>query len=77
MKITIEIGGIDDKLYKQDIENKFQDFFGRVIADIKDNLNNDSPNICGQYELETAMLLRRAYQVANYENDGGAEDANS
>lgn len=75
MKITIEIGGLDEKLYKQDIENKFQDFFDRLIVDMVDDLNNASSHLCGQYEIETGMLLRKAFQVANYENDGGADNA--
>ncbi len=71
MKITIEIS---DNLFKKDASNKFQDFFERVIADMADSLNTDSPKLCGRYEMETATLLQRAFCTAEYETDGGADD---
>ena len=71
MKITIEIS---NNLLKKDASNKFQDFFGRVIADMADSLNRDTPKLCGRYEMETATLLQRAFCTAEYETDGGVDD---
>lgn len=71
MKITIEIS---DNLFKNDASTKFQDFFERVIADMADSLNTDSPKLCGRYELETATLLQRAFCTAKYEIDGGTDN---
>lgn len=71
MKITIEI---NDKLFKKDASNKFQDFFGRVIADIAESLNENLPKMCGRYEMETAALLQKAFYKAEYKIDGGADD---
>lgn len=47
--------------FNSDLNDRFRDFFGRVIADIKYGLNSDdSTNICGQYELEIAEMLHTA-----------------
>jgi hypothetical protein len=65
MNITITV---TDKLFRKDIEDRFQDFFKRVIADIADSLNNGSMGICGRYELETAVLLQNAFAKGKYED---------
>ena len=66
MKITIDV---PDKLFWQEIEGCFQDFFGRVIADIADGLNNENVALCGRYELEAAALLKNAFARGAYEDD--------
>lgn len=66
MKITITV---TDKLFRKDIEDRFQDFFKRVIADITDSLNNGSMGICGRYELETAVLLQNAFACGQYDEE--------
>ena len=67
MKIIIDLS---DKLFKKDIETHFQDFWCRVIADITDALNNDEGySLCGRYELETATLLKRAFEKGIYDYD--------
>lgn len=66
MEITIKV---NDKLFKKDASNKFQDFFGRVIADIAGSLNEESPKMCGSYEMETAALLQKAFYKAEYKID--------
>ncbi|MBR1421928.1 MAG: DUF3848 domain-containing protein [Ruminococcus sp.] len=48
--------------FDSDINDRFQDFFGRVIADIKCDLASDTIGVCGQYELETAEMLRDAFR---------------
>lgn len=59
---------ISNKLFNKEINNKFQDFFGRVIADIAGELNSDeSCGMCGRYELETATLLKEAFRTGKYE----------
>lgn len=66
MNITITV---TDKLFRKDIEDRFQDFFKRVIADIADSLNNGSTGLCGRYELETAVLLQNAFACGQYLED--------
>ena len=53
MRIEIEI----PKEFEGDYNaNKFKDFFGRVIADATYN-----DGVCGLYELETAVMLQKAF----------------
>lgn len=60
MKTTITIN-TPDNTFDSDVKNQFQDFFGRVIADIKCDIISDTIGLCGQYELETAEMLRDAF----------------
>lgn len=60
---------LSDKMFSNDIYDKFQDFFNRVIADISDSLNNDNVCMCGRYELETAVLLRSAFRLSVYNEE--------
>lgn len=66
MKITITV---PDKLFRKDIEGRFQDFFERVIADIAGDLNSGDIGICGRYELETATLLKEAFAKGQYDEE--------
>ena len=66
MKITITVS---DGLFGKDIENRFQDFFERVIADISESLNNRNTSLCGWYELETATLLQEAFANGQYDEE--------
>lgn len=60
---------ISDNMFKDDIADKFADFFERVIADIASGLNNNSTNSCGRYELETAAMLKEAFRTATYKTE--------
>lgn len=66
MTITLTVS---DKLFKKDAENRFQDFFDRVIVDIAGNISDDSLKLCGRYELETASLLKIAFNHGQYQHD--------
>ena len=63
MKITIEV---DDNLFLGEITDSFQDFFGRVVSDISSNVN-DHRGLSGNYELETAKMLKSAFENGTYE----------
>nr|DAE43923.1 MAG TPA: hypothetical protein [Caudoviricetes sp.] len=53
MKIEIEI----PKEFEEDYQdNKFKEFFMRVIADV------DGNGLCGLYEVETAYMFWEAFQ---------------
>lgn len=66
MKISLEIS---DKLFKNDANNNFQEFFDRVIADICMGISSEGmSHLCGRYELETATLLKHAFKQARYED---------
>lgn len=56
MRITIEIPPEFLSDYTQD---KFQDFFSRVTTDI---VNSNYDGMCGNYEVETAQMLEKAFQ---------------
>ena len=59
MKLTIDIP-ID---FERDfINDKFKDFFSRVIADI------DCSGLCGNYEKEIAEMLLKAFYNAAIED---------
>ena len=66
MKITITVS---DKLFWEDIEDCFQDFFSRVITDIESSLDTGSIGFCGQYELETAKFLKDVFAKGQYETE--------
>lgn len=55
MKLTIDI----PREYERDfIDDKFKDFFSRVIADI------DCSGLCGNYEKEIAEMFIKAFDEA-------------
>lgn len=66
MRIIITI---PDNLFRRDIENKFKDFFERVIVDIAGSLNNENTGLCGLYELETATFLKKAFAHGLYDEE--------
>lgn len=71
MKITITVA---DRLFKRDIEVRFQEFFERVAADITDSLKNGGTGLCGRYELDTATLLQNAFANGQYDKEAGDEN---
>lgn len=54
MKLEIDI---DEKEFGVDIENKFQDFFKRLQAEIQNRLISNGTLVCGVYELETIEMF--------------------
>lgn len=60
MRIEIEI----PKEFEDDYDaDRFSDFFSRVICDIKDGV------LCGNYEKETALMLRTAFHTSKIAYD--------
>jgi hypothetical protein len=64
MKITITV---DEAVFDKEIENKFSDFFNRVITDIK--YPDVVQGLCGNYEYETADMLKNAFYAAKYNEE--------
>ena len=64
MKITIDI---NDKLFKKDVSNKFQDCFENVILEIADTLDAEILTVCSSHELETLIMLKQAFCNGEYE----------
>lgn len=64
MKVTIEI---NDKLFKKDVLNKFQDCLENVILEIADTLDAEILTVCSNHELETLIMLKQAFSNAEYE----------
>ena len=65
MKVTLDI---DEEILDNEVKNKFNDFWNRVIVDLVDAKTNDNfENLCGQLELETASMLQIAFKNAEYE----------
>lgn len=60
MRIEIEIPKEFEGDYNAD---RFSDFFSRVICDIKDGV------LCGNYEKETALMLRTAFHTSKIAYD--------
>ena len=56
MKLTIDIPEEFNGDFQKD---RFKEFFDRVIADI------DMEGLCGNYEAETAEMLKKSFQNAN------------
>lgn len=59
MKVLINI---PDNEFGVDIQNKFQDFFGRVKAEIDNRVKVGDTLICGVYEIETAEMFLKAFE---------------
>lgn len=53
---------IPDNEYGVDIQNKFQDFFGRVKAEIETRVKSGDELVCGTYEIETAKMFLNAFK---------------
>lgn len=58
MQVVINI---PEKEFGIDIEDKFQDFFKRLRAEIKVHLTNNTSLVCGSYELETIDMFMKAF----------------
>lgn len=58
MQIVIDI---PEKEFGVDIDNKFQDFFSRLKAEIKAHLITNTNLVCGAYELETIDMFLEAF----------------
>lgn len=64
MKITITV---DEAVFDKEIENKFSDFFNRVITDIK--YPDVVQGLYGNFEYETADMLKNAFYAAKYNEE--------
>jgi hypothetical protein len=60
MKVVLNI---DEEIFDNEVKNKFNDFWNRVIVDLVDD---NFENLCGQLELETASMLQIAFKNAEY-----------
>lgn len=60
MKIMIDI----PKEFERDLQDKFNEFCNRVIADINFALDKQDPLLCGNYERETAEMFLKAFEKA-------------
>ena len=64
MKVILDI---DEEIFDNEVRNKFNDFWNRVIVDLADAKTNENfENLCGQLELETALTLQKAFKNAEY-----------
>ena len=52
MKVIIDIPNYE---FSNDVEDKFQDYFSRVRADLRDYPSHDK--LCGNYEMETIEMF--------------------
>ena len=52
---------IPEKEFGIDIDDKFQDFFSRLKAEIKAHLITNTSLVCGAYELETIDMFLKAF----------------
>lgn len=59
MKIAIDV---PEKSFKYDINNKFQDFFGRLKEETREHMDDGTSLLCGTYELETIQMLMDAFR---------------
>lgn len=60
---------IPDNEFGVDIQNKFQDFFERVKAEIETRVESGDELVCGTYEIETAEMFRKAFEQMEISND--------
>lgn len=60
MKVIIDI----PKEFESDLQDKFNEFFERLIADIDFALEKQEPLLCGNYERETAEMFLKAFEKA-------------
>lgn len=66
MKLVIDI---NENEFGIDIENKFQDFFKRLQAEIQSRLISNDTLVCGVYELETIEMFMTAFKNATIEKE--------
>lgn len=66
MQIVIDI---NENEFGIDIENKFQDFFKRLQAEIQSRLISNDTLVCGVYELETIEMFMTAFKNATLERE--------
>lgn len=59
MKITIDV---PEKVFRHEINNKFQDFFERLKEETKEHMYDGTSLLCGTYELETIQMLMNAFR---------------
>lgn len=57
MKIIIDIPNYE---FDNDVKNKFQDYFSRVRADLRDYPSHDK--LCGNYEMETTDMFLASFK---------------
>lgn len=60
--MTKIILNIPENEFGVDIQNKFQDFFGRVKAEIEIRVKSGDTLVCGAYEIETAEMFLKAFE---------------
>ena len=60
MKVILDI----PKEFESDLQDKFNEFFERVIAEITNLLDYEEPLCCGNYERETAEMFLKAFEKA-------------
>lgn len=66
---------IPDNEFGVDIQNKFQDFFGRVKAEIDNRVKVGDTLICGAYEIETAEMFLKAFEQMEIVDDSTLEES--
>lgn len=57
MKVIIDIPNYE---FNNDVEDKFQDYFSRVRADLRDYPSHDK--LCGNYEMETTDMFLASFK---------------
>ena len=57
MKVIIDIPNYE---FDNDVEDKFQDYFSRVRADLRDYPSHDK--MCGNYEMETTDMFLASFK---------------
>jgi hypothetical protein len=57
MKIIIDIPNYE---FDNDVKDKFQDYFSRVRADLRDYPSHDK--LCGNYEMETTDMFLASFE---------------
>ena len=65
MKITIEIPKEFERDFNQD---RFGNYFGRVLADTLYHPCIENANLCGNYENETTRMFIKAFHNAEVNN---------
>lgn len=53
---------IPEKEFGIDIDDKFQDFFKRLEAEIKSHMISGTNLVCGNYEMETIDMFLKAFK---------------
>jgi hypothetical protein len=66
---------IPDNEFGVDIQNKFQDFFGRVKAEIETRVKSGDTLVCGAYEIETAEMFLKAFEQMEIVDDSTLKES--